>query len=173
MQANCIRLKMSNEVGSPGLVVMGGDSRYEGRGFESRCRILDGYCFIWICCKIVLMFVWKRTRWPIFFLKKQCQFGKYNCCRLDSNLSPFDVGIKPPLCQQCHCRYYLVSSHHNSLWNGDQFWNKLKNVHCLEWIRLSCDQMLFSSHFTSEWPDGASKSSPKFPKLGQKVTTVF
>ena len=116
-----------------------GDSRYEGRGFESRCRILDGYCFIWICCKIVLMFVWKRTRWPIFFLKKQCQFGKYNCCRLDSNLSPFDVGIKQPLCQQCRCTYYLVSSHHNSLWNGVQFWNKLKNVHCLEWIRLSCD----------------------------------
>ena len=27
--------------GSPGLVVMGGDSRSEGRGFESRLRILD------------------------------------------------------------------------------------------------------------------------------------
>ena len=29
--------------GSPGLVVMGGDSRTEGRGFESQCRILDGH----------------------------------------------------------------------------------------------------------------------------------
>ena len=29
--------------GSPGLVVMGGDSRTKGRGFESQCRILDGY----------------------------------------------------------------------------------------------------------------------------------
>ena len=29
--------------GSPGLVVMGGDSRSEGRGFESQCRILDGH----------------------------------------------------------------------------------------------------------------------------------
>ena len=29
--------------GSPGLVVMGGDSRSEGRGFEPQCRILDGH----------------------------------------------------------------------------------------------------------------------------------
>ena len=29
--------------GSPGLVVMGGDSRSEGSGFESQCRILDGH----------------------------------------------------------------------------------------------------------------------------------
>ena len=29
--------------GSPGLVVMGGDSSSEGRGFESQCRILDGH----------------------------------------------------------------------------------------------------------------------------------
>ena len=29
--------------GSPGLVVMGGDSCSEGRGFESRRRILDGH----------------------------------------------------------------------------------------------------------------------------------
>ena len=35
----------------PGIVVMGGDSTSEGRGFESRCRILDGYFFTLICCK--------------------------------------------------------------------------------------------------------------------------
>ena len=29
--------------GSPGLVVMGGDSRLKGRGFESWHRILDGH----------------------------------------------------------------------------------------------------------------------------------
>ena len=29
--------------GSPGLVVMGGGSRSNGRGFESRRRILDGH----------------------------------------------------------------------------------------------------------------------------------
>ena len=26
-------------------MVMGGDSRSEGRGFESRCRILDGHFY--------------------------------------------------------------------------------------------------------------------------------
>ena len=41
---------------SPGLVVMGGDSRPESRGFESRCRTLDGHFFTLICCTIVLMF---------------------------------------------------------------------------------------------------------------------
>ena len=29
--------------GSPGLVVMGGDSHFKGCGFESRRRILDGH----------------------------------------------------------------------------------------------------------------------------------
>ena len=37
--------------GSPGLVVMGRDSRSEGRGFESRHHILDGQFFTYICCK--------------------------------------------------------------------------------------------------------------------------
>ena len=36
---------------SPGLVAMGGDSRSEGRGFESRHCILDGHFFTYICCK--------------------------------------------------------------------------------------------------------------------------
>ena len=37
---------------SPGLVVMRGDSRSKGRGFESQCRILDGHDFFTlICCK--------------------------------------------------------------------------------------------------------------------------
>ena len=46
-----------HKIGSPGLVVMGGDSCTEGRGFESQCCILDGHFFTLICCKIVLMFV--------------------------------------------------------------------------------------------------------------------
>ena len=37
--------------GSPGLVVMGGDSLSKGCGFESRHRILDGHFFTYICCK--------------------------------------------------------------------------------------------------------------------------
>ena len=32
-------------------MVMGRDSRSEGRGFESRHRILDGHFFTYICCK--------------------------------------------------------------------------------------------------------------------------
>ena len=43
--------------GTTDLVVMGGDSRSEGRGFESQCRKLDGHFFTLICRKFVLMFV--------------------------------------------------------------------------------------------------------------------
>ena len=35
--------KLARLGGSPGLVVMGVDSRSKGRGFESRRRILDGH----------------------------------------------------------------------------------------------------------------------------------
>ena len=65
--------------GSPGLVVMGGDSRSKGRGFESRRLIPDGLDIFshWFDVKIVL-FVWKRLKinekeagdGP-FFLKKR------------------------------------------------------------------------------------------------------
>ena len=47
---------------SRGLVVMGGDSCSEGRGFESQHRIQDWNFFTLICCKIVLMFAWKRQK---------------------------------------------------------------------------------------------------------------
>ena len=42
---------------SPGLVVMGGDSRSEGHGFESRHRILDGHfshIFVVKICNVCL-----------------------------------------------------------------------------------------------------------------------
>ena len=59
--------------GSPGLVVMGGDSWSEGRGFESWHRKLDGYFFTHICC-LNCNFSSKRPKindkrgrgWPIF-----------------------------------------------------------------------------------------------------------
>ena len=35
--------------GSPGLVVMGGDSCSEGCGFESQHQILDGHFFTYFC----------------------------------------------------------------------------------------------------------------------------
>ena len=37
--------------GSPGLVVMGRNSRSKGCGFESRHCILNGHFFTCICCK--------------------------------------------------------------------------------------------------------------------------
>ena len=40
------------ESGSPGLVVMGGDSRSEGSGFQSQHCIQHGHLFKLICCKI-------------------------------------------------------------------------------------------------------------------------
>ena len=43
--------------GSPGLVVMGGDSCFKGHGFESRHLILDGHFSHKFVVKIVMMFV--------------------------------------------------------------------------------------------------------------------
>ena len=37
--------------GSPGLVVMGGDSSPKSHGFESRYLILDGHYFTYHCCE--------------------------------------------------------------------------------------------------------------------------
>ena len=37
--------------GSPGLVVMGRDSRSKGHGFKSRDHVLDGHFFTYICYK--------------------------------------------------------------------------------------------------------------------------
>ena len=49
--------------GSPGLVVMGGDSCSEGSGFESQRCILDGHVFTLIYYKFVLMLFWKDWKW--------------------------------------------------------------------------------------------------------------
>ena len=56
--------------GSPGLVVMGGDSCSEGHEFKSQHHILDGHLFV----VRVVMFVWKGKnkrkrgrRWPFSF----------------------------------------------------------------------------------------------------------
>ena len=43
---------MKGSGGSPGLVVMGGDSCSTGRGFKSRHCILDVHFFTLICSKI-------------------------------------------------------------------------------------------------------------------------
>ena len=59
--------------GSPDLVVIGGDSCWEGCGFETLHRILDGNFFTLICCKICNDVCLKRPKinikrgrgWPI------------------------------------------------------------------------------------------------------------
>ena len=43
--------KLRSGSGSPGLVVMGGDSFSEGRGFVSHHHVLHGHFFTFICCK--------------------------------------------------------------------------------------------------------------------------
>ena len=50
-QRFCCNQQLMQLGGSPGLVVMGGDSRSKGRGIESQRRILDGHFFTLICCK--------------------------------------------------------------------------------------------------------------------------
>ena len=62
---DCLSAQLTGDEGlgrSPGLVVMGGDSRSEGHGFESQCHILDGHFLTLICCKIALIFAWKRPK---------------------------------------------------------------------------------------------------------------
>ena len=63
--------------GSPGLVVMGGDSCSKGCGYESRRLILDGHdIFTLICCQNCIVCL-KRLKinekrgwsWPIFYKK--------------------------------------------------------------------------------------------------------
>ena len=55
--ANSFGVKSIIVGGSPGLVVMGRDSRFEGRGFKSQHRILDGHFSHIFAAKIVVMFV--------------------------------------------------------------------------------------------------------------------
>ena len=50
----CSKEKKASEGRSPGNVVMGGDSRPRGRGFESWYPILDGHYFTYIVVKIVV-----------------------------------------------------------------------------------------------------------------------
>ena len=57
-------------------MVIGRDSRSEGRGFHSRYHILDGHFFTYICCKNCSGVCLKRPKltkkgggWQIFFKK--------------------------------------------------------------------------------------------------------
>ena len=50
-QGTCIGNKNLGQGGSPGLVMMGRDSRSEGCGFKTQHCILDGHFFTFIGCK--------------------------------------------------------------------------------------------------------------------------
>ena len=57
-QTNRVQIPLKNlqcnQFGRPGLVVMGGDSCSEGRGFESQHNILDGHFSHTFAVKIVM-----------------------------------------------------------------------------------------------------------------------
>ena len=86
-------VRKNDDQRSPGLMVMGGVSCSEGRGFESRRLILDGHSiFPHIFVVRIVVFVWKdenkwkRGRgWPIF-VKKQL-----NCNPNDDLLDTIQV----------------------------------------------------------------------------------
>ena len=52
--------------GSPGLVVMGGDSCTEGRGFDSHLHVLDGYISHILVAKKCNVCLKRGRVWPIF-----------------------------------------------------------------------------------------------------------
>ena len=52
-----INLRHQREGGSTGLVVIGGDSSFKGRGFESWHHILDGHFSHILVVKFVMRFV--------------------------------------------------------------------------------------------------------------------
>ena len=59
-------------------MVMGGDSRSKGRGFESQRRILDGHFFTLICCKNCIVCL-KRQK----INEKEAGVGPFKKRRLD------------------------------------------------------------------------------------------
>ena len=62
MKARLCLIKARDRGGSPGLVVMGGDSCSECRGFEFRHHTLDGHFFTLIFSKICLFEKTKNRR---------------------------------------------------------------------------------------------------------------
>ena len=67
--------------GSPGLVVMGGDSCSKGRDFKSRHRILDGHFFTYFFCKNLYCVLEK-----ININKKEVGVGPLFLCFCNSRL---------------------------------------------------------------------------------------
>ena len=105
--------KVWSQGGSPGVVVMGGDSCYEGHGFESRQHILDEHFFTYVCCK-KRNDVWlKRQKindkiglgWPIYKKNEQKIWSNTKCINLVM-LSFFKMGQSRPF---IYFRPFLIS----------------------------------------------------------------
>ena len=102
--------------GSPGLVVMGGDSCSEGCGFKSWHHILDGHFYTYICCKNCNDVFLKRPKinnkrgwgWPIFLKKVNKPFC-LNCFWIS-----FDASFIPGMCFVIEV--YLGGSCHQPAW---------------------------------------------------------
>ena len=82
--------------GSPGLVVMGRDSRSKGRGFESRHHILDGhFSHIHSCCKNCNSVCLKRPK----INEKQAGVGRFlnkiECLTKDKMLNQHNYDSRP------------------------------------------------------------------------------
>ena len=98
------------EGGSPGLVVMGGDSCSEGRGFKSRHYILDGHCCKNcndVCLKKPKINEKRGRCWPIFKISMWVQvlrftfylFMRYLC--LSDTLHQCDQKKLPNVYKSC------------------------------------------------------------------------
>ena len=151
---------MPLEAKTPGLKVMGGDSRSEGHGFESQCRILEGRFFTLICCKILLLFVWKRPKinekeGHFYKKKSDCnwlwtmpQIWKlgWNHLKVDVLMESFN---SLPRCVRVCIKgifYRCLSASSSSVYKkmGKQIWwfrTKIFSVHFLHdwvWLRRRC-----------------------------------
>ena len=58
-----VKQKFYSMGGTPGLVVMGGDSWSEGNGFESQHCMLDGHFTTLSCCKNCNVCLKKQNKW--------------------------------------------------------------------------------------------------------------
>ena len=125
--------------GSPGLVVMGGDSRFKSRGFESWHCILDGHFFTYFCCKKYDVCFKrpklnkKRPRLP-HFLKK-------------TNLHDLQLGFIHRLL--CRLRRLVRNTNylHCSVWSNPS--TKCATTTLLRFVRLY--RTVAFSHGTTFW----------------------
>ena len=135
--------------GSPGLVVMGGDSCSKGREFESQHRILDGHFFTFICCKICNVFwkdknKWKRgLGWPIFL----DSVVKSNC----NHFFVFTIPLHFAFIFSPHYRYKEIYLYHGPTSCDPSSVFRLGQISAL-WWNLKIIWQSFDGLFCCKWP---------------------